>query len=103
MKKRYISFVLAALLILSVFALSTPKVHAASAMKSSEQLLEIIKQDTKAVPVLLLDDVLSELDDQRKLKLLKFCSKAQTLLTCTEFNFNIDANKIKICAGSVQK
>ena len=45
MKKRYISFVLAALLILSVFALSTPKVHAASAMKSSEQLLEIIKQE----------------------------------------------------------
>ncbi len=73
----------------------------ALSMKLAE--LEIIKQDTKGVPVLLLDDVLSELDDTRKLKLLKFCSKAQTLLTCTEFNFNVEANKIRISDGSVVK
>lgn len=71
----------------------------ALSMKLAE--LEIIKQDTKAVPVLLLDDVLSELDDSRKLKLLKFCSKAQTLLTCTEFNFDIKCNKIVVSAGNV--
>lgn len=72
----------------------------ALSMKLAE--LEIIKQDTKAVPVLLLDDVLSELDDGRKLKLLKFCSKAQTILTCTEFNFDVPANKIKINGGQVE-
>ena len=71
----------------------------ALSMKLAE--LEIIKQDTKAVPVLLLDDVLSELDDSRKLKLLKFCTKAQTLLTCTEFNFNVDCHKIKVEGGSI--
>lgn len=73
---------------------------AALSMKLAE--LEIIKQDTKAVPVLLLDDVLSELDDGRKLKLLKFCSKAQTILTCTEFNFDVEANRIKINGGRVE-
>lgn len=71
----------------------------ALSMKLAE--LEIIKQDTKAVPVLLLDDVLSELDDGRKLKLLKFCSKAQTLLTCTEFNFNVQANHIVVKDGKI--
>ena len=70
----------------------------ALSMKLAE--LEIIKQDTKAVPILLLDDVLSELDNKRKLKLLKFCSKAQTLLTCTEFDFNVDCKKIKINNGT---
>ncbi len=65
--------------------------------------LEIIKQTTKAVPVLLLDDVLSELDDKRKLKLLKFCAKAQTFLTCTEFNFDVPCNKIEIKNGEIKK
>ena len=71
----------------------------ALSMKLAE--LEIIKQDTKAIPVLLLDDVLSELDNKRKLKLLKFCSKAQTLLTCTEFNFDIEHTKIRVDKGKV--
>lgn len=73
----------------------------ALSMKLAE--LEIIRQDTKAVPVLLLDDVLSELDDSRKLKLLKFCTKAQTILTCTEFNFDVPSSKIKIKNGTVLK
>ena len=63
--------------------------------------LEIIKQNTQAVPVLLLDDVLSELDDSRKLKLLKFCTKAQTLLTCTEFKFDVPCTKLLVNQGSV--
>jgi DNA replication and repair protein RecF len=69
----------------------------ALSMKLAE--LEIIRQNTQAVPVLLLDDVLSELDDSRKLKLIKFCSKAQTLLTCTEFKFNVPCTKIKVEQG----
>lgn len=71
----------------------------ALSMKLAE--LEIIKQDTKAIPILLLDDVLSELDDSRKLKLLKFCTKAQTLLTCTEFNFEVECNRIKVDNGQI--
>lgn len=71
----------------------------ALSMKLAE--LEIIKQNTQAVPVLLLDDVLSELDDGRKIKLLKFCTKAQTLLTCTEFKFDVKCTKIVIDNGNV--
>ncbi len=71
----------------------------ALSMKLAE--LEIIKQDTSKVPILLLDDVLSELDDSRKLKLLKFCTKAQTLLTCTEFNYSVPCKKIVIQNGKM--
>lgn len=71
----------------------------ALSMKLAE--LEIIRQDTKAVPVLLLDDVLSELDDSRKLKLLKFCTKAQTILTCTEFTFDVPHQKINVLNGKI--
>lgn len=72
----------------------------ALSMKLAE--LEIIKQDTSKVPILILDDVLSELDQERKQRLLKFCSKAQTLLTCTDFNFDIEHNKIIIKNGNVE-
>ena len=71
----------------------------ALSMKLAE--LEIIKQSTKAVPVLLLDDVLSELDKTRKLKLLKFCKKAQTILTCTDFDFDVECKKIYVKNGAV--
>lgn len=73
----------------------------ALSMKLAE--LEIIKQDTSKVPILLLDDVLSELDEDRKAKLLKFCTKAQTLLTCTEFNYGVPCTKITINNGNVSK
>ena len=69
----------------------------ALSMKLAE--LEIIKQDTKAVPILLLDDVLSELDNTRRIKLLKFCTKAQSFLTCTDFNYNVECTRIKIDNG----
>ncbi len=72
----------------------------ALSMKLAE--LEIIKQDTSKLPILLLDDVLSELDDDRKIKLLKFCSKTQTLLTCTEFKFEVPCKKIIINNGNVK-
>lgn len=49
--------------------------------------LEIMRQTTGESPVLLLDDVLSELDSSRKAKLLKMAQKFQTILTCTEFDF----------------
>lgn len=52
--------------------------------------LEIIEQHTGEKPILLLDDVLSELDSSRKKRLLNFCKKTQTFLTCTEFEGSAD-------------
>ncbi len=66
----------------------------ALSMKLAE--LEIIKNRIGEYPILLLDDVFSELDSERRKKLLKFTSKTQTIITCTEFKENIDANIIKI-------
>ncbi|MEG1791755.1 MAG: DNA replication/repair protein RecF [Clostridia bacterium] len=49
--------------------------------------LSLFKQETGESPILLLDDVLSELDENRKQKLLSLSSYAQTVITCTEFDF----------------
>lgn len=49
--------------------------------------LEIMHQQTGEMPVLLLDDVLSELDAERRKKLLNFAKNCQTILTCTEFDY----------------
>ena len=47
-------------------------------------------------PVLLLDDVLSELDPMRRRKLMKLSSGLQTLITCTDFDMDIEYNRIAI-------
>ncbi|MBQ8430367.1 MAG: DNA replication and repair protein RecF, partial [Clostridia bacterium] len=44
-------------------------------------LMEIIKEKNHEYPVLLLDDVLSELDEDRQKHLLEITSKYQTLIT----------------------
>ena len=64
--------------------------------------LNIIEDITHSKPVLLLDDVLSELDETRKLKLLKFCQNYQTLLTCTNFNYNVPHKKICVLNGTIK-
>ncbi len=46
--------------------------------------LEIIREDTGELPVLLLDDVMSELDVIRRHSLLEGIEHAQVLLTCTD-------------------
>jgi DNA replication and repair protein RecF len=56
----------------------------ALAMKLGE--VELYKQETSETPVLLLDDVLSELDKTRRDILLKATEGVQTILTCTEFD-----------------
>lgn len=66
----------------------------ALSMKLAE--LEIIKNRIGEYPLLLLDDVFSELDSERRLKLLKFTSKTQTIITCTEFNEKVNAKIFKI-------
>lgn len=52
--------------------------------------LEFIKNKIGEYPLLLLDDVFSELDAERRKKLLKFASKTQTIITCTEFTESIE-------------
>ena len=54
---------------------------AALTLKLSE--IELVKRITKDTPVLLLDDVLSELDSSRQNYLLNSIHDIQTLITCT--------------------
>lgn len=54
-------------------------------MKLAE--IDIMKEETGEYPVLLLDDVLSELDDRRKEYLLDSIDEIQTLITSTDKRF----------------
>ena len=54
---------------------------AALSLKLSE--IELVKKMTKDNPVLLLDDVLSELDSNRQNYLLSTIGDIQTIITCT--------------------
>jgi len=54
-------------------------------LKLSE--IEIIKEETDEYPILLLDDVMSELDNKRKNYLFKSLTNMQTFITCTEKDF----------------
>lgn len=54
---------------------------AALSVKLAE--IELIKARTRSTPVLLLDDVLSELDESRQGFLFKHIGEIQTILTCT--------------------
>ena len=65
--------------------------------------LEIFKEILNEEPILLLDDVFSELDSFRKERLLNRVKNIQTIITATEFNENIEANIIKIENAKVVK
>lgn len=54
---------------------------AALSIKLSE--IELIKEETLHEPILLLDDVLSELDESRQVYLLENIKNVQTIITCT--------------------
>jgi len=56
--------------------------------------IEIIKQSTKETPVLLLDDVFSELDSGRQKFLLSQISDIQTLITCTGVEGVLDLGRV---------
>ena len=51
--------------------------------------IEVIKKQTGENPILLLDDVLSELDRKRQEHLVKYIQKVQTILTTTDFDNDI--------------
>lgn len=69
---------------------------AALSLKLSE--LEIIKSEVGEYPILILDDVLSELDITRQQYLLDTLKNVQTILTCTSLNdinaFHFEEKKI---------
>jgi len=77
---------------------------AALSLKLSE--IELVKRITKDTPILLLDDVLSELDSNRQNYLLNSIGDIQTIITCTgleEFvsnRFEID-KVFKVSEGEV--
>lgn len=71
----------------------------ALAMKLAE--VELYEKESGDIPVLLLDDVLSELDETRQKVLLELTKGAQTLLTCTEYASGVKAKKIGIADGKV--
>lgn len=77
---------------------------AALSLKLSE--IELVKKIAKDTPVLLLDDVLSELDSNRQNYLLNSIGDIQTIITCTgleEFvNNRFEINRVyKVSEGTV--
>ena len=79
---------------------------AALSLKLSE--IEIVKKITKDTPVLLLDDVLSELDSNRQNYLLNSIGNIQTIITCTGLDFFLnnwfEINKVfKLVEGTIQE
>lgn len=77
---------------------------AALSLKLSE--IELVKKITKDTPILLLDDVLSELDSNRQNYLLNSIGDIQTIITCTgleEFvNNRFEVNRVfKVSNGTV--
>lgn len=72
-------------------------------------LVEIVRQEIGEYPILLLDDVLSELDDMRKTKLLNLIeNKVQTFVTATSIdgihhNVIAKARKMRIINGKIKE
>lgn len=77
---------------------------AALSIKLAE--VEIFRQLSGEYPVLILDDVMSELDLPRRKKLIERTSGLQTILTCTHAErvlYGKSANKIRIEGGAVKR
>lgn len=77
---------------------------AALAVKLAE--MEIFRQLSGEYPVLILDDVMSELDLPRRKKLVLRALGMQTILTCTHAErvlYGREANKIRIEGGAIKR
>lgn len=77
---------------------------AALAVKLAE--VEIFTELSGESPVLILDDVMSELDLPRRKKLVERTRGLQTILTCTHAEralYGLEANKLKIEGGAVKR
>ena len=77
---------------------------AALSVKLAE--MEIFRQLSGEYPVLILDDVMSELDLPRRKKLVARAQGMQTILTCTHAErvlYGREANKIRIEGGAIKR
>ena len=66
---------------------------------------KIFREFSGEYPVLILDDVMSELDLPRRKKLLKRISGVQTILTCTHAErvlYGAESKKIRIEKGHIK-
>ncbi len=78
---------------------------AALSLKLAE--MELLKQESGEYPVLLLDDVLSELDHKRQSELIKKIGAYQTIITCTHLPDDVRARigkvtEFEVVNGSVK-
>ncbi len=77
----------------------------ALSLKLSE--LEVFNQRFNEYPILILDDALSELDKNRRKKLLELIKDNQTIITCTEMQDDItflnEVKIFKISSGKVEE
>lgn len=67
-------------------------------------LLELFKEYTGESPILLLDDVMSELDSVRRRRLLELIKSYQTVITCTELpelDGDLSVRRFKVDNGTV--
>ena len=65
-------------------------------------LMEVIREEIGEYPILLLDDVLSELDSARQERLLKLTTNYQTFISCTSIpTTTLPYNKKEIKNGKV--
>ncbi len=67
--------------------------------------IELVKKETNQYPVLLLDDVMSELDNNRQKYLMDSIKEVQTFITCTStdhFDKFGDSKFFKIVGGNIQ-
>lgn len=65
-------------------------------LKISE--LKYVQEETEELPVLLLDDVFSELDNERQKYLVDFIKDIQTIITCTDVEHT---EKIKLSGSTI--
>ena len=64
--------------------------------------MEIIRNETGEDPILLLDDVMSELDIEREQRLCKLIKNYQTLITSTRDNITTEKNIIHVSHGEIK-
>ncbi len=86
---------------LRAFASQGQQRSAALALKLAE--LQIIMEETGEMPVLLLDDVFSELDSRRRACLLSNIENAQVFITCTDRSFILQKMKDSLEPSSQSK
>ena len=89
---------------LKIYGSSGQQRSCAISLKLAE--IHIIDQLKKEKPVLLLDDVLSELDRNRQMRLIRSLKDVQTIITCTGMDELIeeqlgDVNRMQVADGRI--